>query len=158
HRDLKPDNVALGDFGEVVVLDWGFAKEIPEDRGQRTEDRGQRRGQRTEDRGQQRGLPVLCPLSSGHSVAGQVLGTPAYMAPEQAAGGGPIDERTDVYGLGAILYEVLTGRPPYAGEDGAEVLRRVRSGPPPRPVAVKPGVPPALEAVCLKALARDPEG
>jgi hypothetical protein len=80
------------------------------------------------------------------------------MAPEQAAGG-PIDERTDVYGLGAILYEVLTGRPPYPGGDPAEVLRQVRAGPPRLSVSsggLSAGVPPPLEAVCLKALARAP--
>jgi WD40 repeat protein/serine/threonine protein kinase len=148
HRDLKPDNVALGDFGEVVVLDWGFAKIQDEGGGVKDE------SEESSD------SSFLVPPSSVHSVAGQILGTPAYMAPEQAAGHGrQIDERTDVYGLGAILCEILTGRPPYPGDDAAEVLRQVRSGPPRLSIssgALYGGVPPPLEAVGLKALARDP--
>jgi WD40 repeat protein/tRNA A-37 threonylcarbamoyl transferase component Bud32 len=139
HRDLKPENIALGDFGEVVVLDWGFAKEIA------SGDSGE---QMTE-------TAVRAATSATRSVAGQMLGTPAYMSPEQAACG-PTDERTDVYGLGAILYELLSGQPPYPDGDAAEVLRRVREQPPPRPSTVAAKVPPALEAVCLKALARAP--
>jgi WD40 repeat protein len=85
------------------------------------------------------------------------MGTPAYMAPEQAAGRQDlVDCRTDVYGLGAILYEILTGRPPFIGDDPREVLRQVREQEPPRTEAVCPGVPPALAAVCRRALARDP--
>jgi WD40 repeat protein/serine/threonine protein kinase len=150
HRDLKPENIALGDFGEVVVLDWGFAKEI-----------GTREGELLRE-GEAPAEPAVSarpeprpPDTATASVAGQMLGTPAYMAPEQAACG-PTDERTDVYGLGAILYELLTGRPPYPGEDSATVLRQVREGPPQRPGSVGARVPPALEAVCQKALARDP--
>jgi WD40 repeat protein/tRNA A-37 threonylcarbamoyl transferase component Bud32 len=141
HRDLKPENVALGDFGEVVVLDWGFAKETRN---------------HSESSSDETAATEFAPRSTPPtaSVVGQVLGTPAYMAPEQAAGG-PTDERTDVYGLGAILYELLTGRPPYPGEASDEVVRRVRHSPPPRPGAIAP-VPPALEAICLQALSRDP--
>jgi WD40 repeat protein/tRNA A-37 threonylcarbamoyl transferase component Bud32 len=141
HRDLKPENVALGDFGEVVVLDWGFAKDT-------------RAGEETQARVADATLATPRLASPAASVAGQVLGTPAYMAPEQA-GGGPTDERTDVYGLGAILYEALTGRPPYLGEEAGDVLRQVRHGSPPRPGAIA-RVPPALEAICLKALTREP--
>jgi WD40 repeat protein len=86
-----------------------------------------------------------------------VIGTPAYMAPEQAEGRTDrIDHRSDVYGLGAILYELLTGRPPFAGAEVAEVLRQVRVAEPARPRQVWAGVPRALEAVCLRALAKDP--
>jgi WD40 repeat protein/serine/threonine protein kinase len=183
HRDLKGQNVVLGDFGEVMVLDWGFAKLqkpedfAPEDRKQRTEDRGQKtedRGQRTEigeekPNGSSASSPDLCSLSSvlcplersplapDQTLAGQVLGTPAYMAPEQAAGRlDLIDCRTDVYGLGAILYEILAGRPPFTGDDTQEVLRKARAEEPPQPDTVCPRVPPALAAVCLRALAREP--
>ena len=140
HRDLKGQNVVLGEFGEVMVLDWGFAKLL----GRPDEDLDPAAGPDP-------GLPA------DRTIAGQVLGTPAYMAPEQAAGRAErIDERTDVYGLGAILYEILTGQPPFTGTDTAEVLRKVREGEPPPPAAVRPGTPPELAAVCMRALARDP--
>ncbi|MFO0810515.1 MAG: protein kinase [Gemmataceae bacterium] len=133
HRDLKPDNVALGEYGEVIVLDWGFAKVV--------------------------GRPDLppgtaAPTDSRRTAAGTILGTPAYMAPEQLDG--RADERTDVYGLGAILYEFLANRPPYADNDAAAVLAELRAGPPPRPTSFAKGAPRALEAICLKAMARDP--
>jgi WD40 repeat protein len=141
HRDLKGQNVVLGDFGEVMVLDWGFAKVL---------------GRAEEEAGAVAPEPDL---PADQTMAGQVLGTPAYMAPEQASGRRDlIDRRTDVYGLGAILYEILTGRPPFAGVDTGEVLRKVREEEPPPPEAVCPGVPPALAAVCRRALARDPAG
>src|SRR5262249_12144297 len=86
---------------------------------------------------------------------GAVMGTPAYMAPEQAdCRYDLVDVRTDVYGLGAILYEILTGAGPFAGKDSAGVLDRVRHASPPRPRDVVGSTPPALEAVCLRALAR----
>src|SRR5262249_58214915 len=91
------------------------------------------------------------------TLAGEVLGTPAYMAPEQATGRlDLIDCRTDVFGLGAILYEILTGRPPFSGVDTQDVLGKVREEEPPRPDSVCPGAPPDLVAVCLRALARHP--
>jgi WD40 repeat protein/tRNA A-37 threonylcarbamoyl transferase component Bud32 len=132
HRDLKPANIALGDFGEVVVLDWGFAKVVG-----------------------QADLPpgATAPLDSRQTSAGQILGTPAYMAPEQADGQCGI--ASDVYGLGAILYELLTGQPPYPEGDAAEVVRQLRAGPPRRSGQIK-RAPAALEAICSKAMARDP--
>jgi serine/threonine-protein kinase len=139
HRDLKGQNVVLGDFGEVVVLDWGLAKQVgrPEADAPAPEDAG------AED--------------SGQTVHGQALGTPGYMAPEQAAGRlDQIDRRTDVYGLGAVLYEILTGQPPFAGPDAGAVLRQVQEDEPTPPRRLWPEVPPALEAVCLRALARNP--
>src|SRR5205085_11834758 len=132
HRDLKPANIALGDFGEVVVLDWGFAKVAAE------------------------GELVTGAAPSGdarQTSAGQILGTPAYMAPEQAEG--LADARSDVYGLGSILYEMLAGQPPYPAENAADVLAQLSAGPPPRPSAVKRTAPLALEAICQKAMARE---
>jgi PAS domain S-box-containing protein len=142
HRDLKGQNVVLGDFGEVVVLDWGLAKRL----------------------GQPDGAPAAVATSedpgaadSGQTVQGQALGTPAYMAPEQAAGRLElIDRRTDVYGLGAVLYEILTGQPPFAGPDTLTVLRKVQEEEPAPPRHFWPDVPAALGALCLRALAKDP--
>jgi tetratricopeptide (TPR) repeat protein/tRNA A-37 threonylcarbamoyl transferase component Bud32 len=143
HRDLKPANVVLGDYGEVVVLDWGLARLM---------------GQEGEGADEAAGLlPVsLEPGSRDETAQGQVLGTPAYMAPEQAEGRvdllGPA---TDTYGLGAVLYELLTGRAPFTGPTD-EILRRVAREEPEPPRRLIPEVPKALEAVCLMALAKRP--
>jgi tRNA A-37 threonylcarbamoyl transferase component Bud32 len=141
HRDLKPQNVVLGDYGEVMVLDWGLAKVAGEAEGEAAR--------------------VAVGADGGpageQTVAGQVLGTPAYMSPEQAEGRlDLLDARTDVYGLGAVLYSVLTGQAPFAGVDTTSVLRRVVHEPPAPPRSVVAGVPRALDAVCLKALAKRP--
>jgi PAS domain S-box-containing protein len=143
HRDLKGQNVLLGDFGEVVVLDWGLAKRV---------------GQPEAEAGACSVVLDGVGADSGYTVQGQALGTPAYMAPEQAAGQlERIDRRTDVYGLGAILYEILTGVPPFTGHSTEEVLRQVREAEPVPPRQRWPEVPPALEALCLRALAKRPE-
>jgi tetratricopeptide (TPR) repeat protein/tRNA A-37 threonylcarbamoyl transferase component Bud32 len=137
HRDLKPRNVVLGDFGEVVLLDWGLAKPI---------------GRLEPDAAL---ASVALDGSAGRdaTVQGQVLGTPAYMPPEQAQGA-PADRRSDIYGLGAILFDVLTGKPPFQGDDTRDLLRRVIHEEPPHPREIVATVPRALEAVCLKALAK----
>jgi PAS domain S-box-containing protein len=139
HRDLKGGNVILGDFGEVVVLDWGLAKIVgrPEDEAP--------------------ALVLDAGGDSGYTLQGQALGTPAYMAPEQAAGRLElIERRTDVYGLGAILYEILTGTPPFCGPSTEEVLRMVREEAPVPPTEQWQAVPSALAAICLRALAKQP--
>ena len=143
HRDLKGQNVVLGRFGEVVLLDWGLAKLLDTSGGEWDASTiGSFR--------EQLGTPDL-------TVVGQALGTPAYMAPEQAAGWlDHIDARTDVYGLGAMLYEILTGRPPFFSSDTREVLRMVRETEPVPPSQHWPEVPPLLESACLRALSKDP--
>jgi len=106
HRDLKSANVMIGAFGEVQLVDWGFAKVLgrPEKERQQPADRTVIVTRRSGEDGSQ-------------SVAGSVMGTPAYMPPEQAYGRiDELDERSDVFGLGAILCETLTGKPPYVGE------------------------------------------
>jgi serine/threonine-protein kinase len=149
HRDLKGSNIILGDFGEVVVLDWGLAKVLDRETP--------RQADRETDTDPVSLSPTADSPDEGQTVAGQLLGTPAYMAPEQADGrNDQVDFRTDVYGLGAVLYEVLTGRPPFAGARTEEVLDRVRHEPPERPRRLVPGTPAALDAVCLKALSKDP--
>lgn len=120
HRDLKPDNVMVGEFGETVVLDWGLAK--AKDRDDVHAD----------------GLAETIRLlklgdvdSAAKTLYGQVLGTPAYMPPEQAKGQlDRIDERSDVYSLGALLYEILSGRPPFSGASVKAILRDVIHGEP----------------------------
>jgi serine/threonine-protein kinase len=141
HRDLKPQNIVLGDFGEVIVLDWGLAKLM-----------GQKEANTSL-------LPVSLEAGSARddTVLGEVLGTPAYMPPEQAAGRlDLLGERSDVYGLGAILYEILTGEAPFTGEDSQHVLRRVMQEAPAAPRRLVTSTSPALEAVCLKALCKRP--
>lgn len=142
HRDLKGQNVVLGDFGEVVVLDWGLAKLVD------------RLGGDVDF-----ASVVLDDEESGEglTIQGQTVGTPAYMAPEQASGRlDQIDRHTDIYGLGAMLYEILTGHPPFAGSDTHEVLRKVREEPPLPPREIWAEVPPALQDICLRALAKNP--
>jgi PAS domain S-box-containing protein len=144
HRDLKGPNVILGDFGEVVVLDWGLAKLVgrPEDAPDAS----------------LVASPDGAGTDSAYTVQGEAIGTPAYMAPEQAAGQlDKIDRRTDVYGLGAILYEILTGVPPVTGAATEEVLRKVQEEGPVPPRQLWPEAPAALEALCLRALAKRPE-
>lgn len=141
HRDLKPDNVIVGEFGDVALLDWGLARCIlPTD--------GQGSGCATVENTRQH----------ASDIANAVVGTPQYMPPEQADG--ISDARSDVFGLGAILYEILTCSSPHAWPEAfrpVDWLEQVRSAEFPRPRSVKPGVSCALEAVCVKALARDPQ-
>lgn len=142
HRDLKGQNVVLGDFGEVIVLDWGLAKVM----------------NRPESAADVPAVNLEQGAEREATLQGQALGTPAYMAPEQAAGRlDQIDARTDVYGLGAILYELLTDQPPFTGTDTNDVLYKVQFSEPKRPSQLVAGVPPALQAICLKALAREPD-
>jgi serine/threonine-protein kinase len=148
HRDLKGQNVVLGDFGEAVVLDWGLAK-VGDDPDRTGSGEGDVTGM----------LPVAVEASDSReeTLPGQVLGTPGYMAPEQAAGRRDlVGPRSDVYGLGAMLYEILTGQPPFRGSSREEVIRKVTSDPPLPPAALVPGTPAALQAICLKALAKQP--
>lgn len=141
HRDLKGENVLLGDFGEVIVLDWGVAKLLGESEEEGT--------------GQPVGWQTAAPADQ--TIQGDIVGTPAYMAPEQAEGRlDLIDRRTDIYGLGAILYEILTARPPFAGSSTVEVLDRVLHGELVSPRHFWAEVPQTLEAICMKALSRDP--
>ena len=142
HRDLKGQNVVLGDFGEVVVLDWGLAKLVD-----RLGDETDFASVVLDDEGGGIGL----------TIQGQTVGTPAYMAPEQASGRlDQIDRHTDIYGLGAMMYEILTGQPPFAGSDVHDVLRKVREEQPLKPREIWAEVPPALEEICLRALAKNP--
>jgi hypothetical protein len=131
HRDVKPHNVLVGAFGETALIDWGLAKFTG---------------------GELTGTSPALSSSSEITQAGTVLGTPAFMPPEQARGE-PADMRADVFGLGALLYFVLAGRPPLSDDSPSTPLgQRV-----PRPLDAKAlGVPPELCAIAAKAMAHDP--
>lgn len=154
HRDLKPANVMIGEFGEVLVMDWGLAKQLMAKESADT------------------GAAASASVSSQHSATlhGVVLGSPAYMPPEQAQGTlQDLDERSDVYSLGAILYAILTLRRPVEGKTTTEVLQRVINGQivplvklpdktAPKPLPHLPGgqIPAALAAVVMRALSYEP--
>jgi serine/threonine-protein kinase len=140
HRDLKPENILLGRYGEVYVADWGIAKPL---------------GDPPDD---VRVVPALRPSRRDDTEVGAMLGTPGYMAPEQVRGDGtPIDARADVFGLGAILYEILTGARPFPGRDPEAVLRAILEAEPVRPRTVDPRCPLVLEDLCMRMLAKSPD-
>jgi serine/threonine protein kinase len=144
HRDLKPSNAILGSYGETLVVDWGLAKPM----GRRVKESG----------GAEETLRPASASGSPQTQMGSVLGTPAYMSPEQAAGRlEELGPASDVYSLGAMLYSLLTGKAPVEGQDVGQVLRQVQQGKFAPPRQVKQEVPAALEAVCLKAMALRPE-
>lgn len=151
HRDLKPSNVMVGRFGEVHVLDWGLAKvrgRDPESPASPAQDAGQRV---STTRAESDGAVAL-------TRTGTALGTPAYMAPEQAAGE-PVDARADVYSLGAMLYHLLAREAPYAkAGSGAALWRRIAAGPPDALESLAPGAPAELVAVATHAMAPKPSG
>ncbi|MCC6999275.1 MAG: protein kinase [Deltaproteobacteria bacterium] len=156
HRDLKPQNVLVGAYGETVVIDWGLAKEVGVEAAEASLDPGRRRGADASAAASARPAAASRPTSAsgeGATVAGAVMGTPAYMPPEQAAGEA-LDGTADVYALGALLYQVLAGAPPYTGRSVDTVLEAVLRGPP-RPLSERaPEVPPELGAIVARAMAR----
>ena len=143
HRDLKPGNIMVGEYGETLVVDWGLAKAL---------------GQREIGTNAAPLRPSSKLSSSVQTMQGSAIGTPAYMSPEQAAG--KLDElgpTTDVYSLGATLYHLLCGRPPFEKQDLFEILKKVHRGEFPRPRTVLATIPRGLEAICLKGMALRPE-
>jgi len=155
HRDLKPDNVMVGEYGEVLVMDWGLAKRIGEDPEEAVSGVSSQPTQQDD---------------FGMTMEGEVVGTPQYMSPEQAEGMiAELDQRSDVYALGAVLYAIFTLRPPVDGTSLHEVLTNVRSGKisaitkskgegkrtqKHAEVPLNREVPQAIQAVILKAMAR----
>jgi serine/threonine protein kinase/tetratricopeptide (TPR) repeat protein len=138
HRDLKPSNIMLGPYGETLIVDWGLAAPFG----------GDVKGTDANGRSS---------LDLDENGSGSVVGTPAFMSPEQSSGeSAHVGPRSDVYSLGATLYCMLAGRPPFAGPVD-EVFAAVRTGSFPRPRALDATLDPALEAVCLKAMATNPE-
>jgi serine/threonine protein kinase/formylglycine-generating enzyme required for sulfatase activity len=142
HRDLKPENIMLGDFGEVMVLDWGISKVLGRDDNWREDS------------------PISFRAKEGdyRTINGQILGTPSYMSPEQAKGEiSGLDERLDIFSLGAILYKMLTRHAPYEGSSSQEKLDKARKHDliPPGIRAPENHIPPELSAICIKAMALD---
>jgi hypothetical protein len=136
HRDIKPSNILIGDFGETIVIDWGLAKVIgePDEPTQAEPDASE----------------------SLRTKAGVVYGTPGFMSPEQLRGAS-VDERCDVYALGATLYHLLSRKPPHHAKTAEEMMKAAMAGPPPSLAELVPGVPPELSTVVDKALAQDPQ-
>jgi eukaryotic-like serine/threonine-protein kinase len=150
HRDIKPDNVMIGQFGETVVLDWGLAKHMGGGQGEHG-------GVGAAPDALAEASPLLGQVSTARTIEGVPIGTPAYMAPEQAEGRlDDIDARSDVWGLGAVLFEVLVGRPPFEGDSPLQVVMQVATQPVPAVASLQPHAPPELVAIVGKALQRDP--
>lgn len=146
HRDIKPDNLMLNLEGVVKVADLGLVKlpggELPEAAG---------------------ALPPSAddgddaPGNSNLTRAGAVMGTPAYMSPEQSTDSGSVDARADIYSLGCTLYVLITGRPPFEGKTALEIISKHLTEPIVPPEVVVKRVPPALSAILLKMMAKKPE-
>ena len=148
HRDLKPGNIMIGKYGETLVVDWGLAKAI----GDTSPDHGG-----TAD-GAEKSIQPVNASSYEQTVAGQAVGTPAFMSPEQAEGRLDImGKPSDIYSLGATLYALIVNDIPFNGKKVDELLARVKRGEFTPPVQAKPGTPPALSAIVVKAMALKPE-
>ncbi|MGE0434647.1 MAG: protein kinase, partial [Planctomycetota bacterium] len=152
HRDLKPENVMVGEFGEVLVMDWGLARPLDSAAASASDQRRQSESGAVLTSRREDGVQV--------TLQGEVFGTPSYMPPEQARGEtDTMDARADIYSLGAILYHVLTGRPPFTGKSAGAILQAVIAGRlrPPSERASGRRVPRELEAVVAKAMAAHPD-
>jgi len=137
HRDLKPQNVLVGDFGETVLIDWGLAKDL--------------NAKDAPSAG-----PYRAASASTETMDGAVMGTPAFMAPEQAVAGEDVDERADVYALGSMLYFLGAGVPPHGGRSIDEILVKVVAGDVLPLREREPRIPVDLAAIVTKAMAHDP--
>jgi CRP-like cAMP-binding protein len=142
HCDIKPANIMVGEFGQVYLMDWGIARLVASDPTPASSPN-----------------PLAAPAVAS-ATDNSIIGTPCYMSPEQARGDrGKLDARSDVFLIGSVLYEILTRRPPYSSSDRTETLSLAAHGsfPPPRKVAKDGGVPPELERIVLRAMARNPD-
>jgi serine/threonine protein kinase/Tfp pilus assembly protein PilF len=138
HRDVKPSNVLINARNQVKVLDFGLVKHLSEEHSDSAVDHDART------------------LLTAHTQSGMVIGTPLYLSPEQAKGL-PVDARSDLFALGAVLYECITGKPAFSGATVVEIAAHVILGNPTKPSEINPNVPPELNRITLKALAKKPE-
>ena len=157
HRDLKPENIMVGDYGEVQVIDWGLAKVVGAEQAPSAA-----RPETDDSAGSEESHVETTRSQSGEqTMVGSLQGSPLYMAPEQARGElDSLDARTDVYGLGVVLYEMLALRAAHAGETLDEVLTSVKEGVLRFPSQLAPEgreVPDELESICMKAISAFPE-
>jgi WD40 repeat protein/serine/threonine protein kinase len=142
HRDIKPANIMIGDFGEVILLDWGLGKRLDEAEPTALQPPAATAGNASD---------------AGKSQLGVKLGTPAYMSPEQAVGDVCLHgKHTDIYGLGVTLYEILTGDVPFTGASTDELLEAIQTREFPNPRQRNPSVPAPLAAICRKAMQKQP--
>ena len=165
HRDLKPANIMVGDFGEVLVMDWGVAKALGTPSVPPKDDAVDRISASDMDAVARRRSSYPAPgtvtsIRAGKrglaTQQGALIGTPAYMSPEQAAGLA-LNEKTDVYALGVILYQILCGEVPFDHDDPQVILSLLASEPPLPPSEVNASAPLALESLALRMLAKKPE-
>jgi serine/threonine protein kinase len=148
HRDLKPQNIMIGSFGEVLVLDWGVAKLLPATRS----------GAETETLPDRKPAPANPPEPDDDTAHGTIIGTPLYMSPEQARGEiSQLDERADIFSLGAILYFLLTKQSPIIRKGSGVDDRPMAADSVLRPREINPKASKAGEAICLKAMASSPD-
>jgi len=141
HRDVKPANILMGPFGEVLLLDWGLAKvwsEEPEEIPN---------------------MPLLTNADPSLTAQGRLQGTALYMSPEQIEASPDLDHRSDIYSLGVVLYEILAGRHMIEGDKVSEVLEHATKTKPPRPseIATDREIPEELENICMRCIEKDPE-
>jgi len=141
HRDIKPANILMGPFGEVLLLDWGLAKVWSEEPEAMPD------------------MPLLEDGDPSLTAQGKLQGTAHYMSPEQIEERPSIDHRSDVYSMGAVLYEILAGQTTFQGEKVNEILDQVKNvmPPPPSEVATERDIPPQLEEICMRCIAKNPD-
>ncbi len=142
HRDLKPGNIMLGKYGETLVVDWGLAKV---------------KGREPSSSDAEVTLQISSGSGTDQTLPGSAIGTPGYMSPEQAEGKlSSLGPATDIYGLGATLYTLLSGKKSIEAQTIHEILHRTVQGGVPKPSEINSQIPKPLESICLKAMALSP--